>query len=184
MYDLLNPVGLALGDNDDDDVIKRKPLNVREDKKVGVFVDGLLHADVDSVDEANDVMSRGLRERTVQATKMNSVSSRSHAIFVVSIAQTSTSNMDDEKTPPASPRATKEDGGFKKKVPKPSPRVTSSKRLGGTDKKSSAKGLKVSTQNAKEMNMRSRLSLIDLAGSERSKTSGAEGGRLTESNNM
>jgi hypothetical protein len=177
----LNPVGLALTDNDDDDGIKRKPLNVREDKKVGVFVDGLLHADVDSVEDANEVMTRGLRERTVQATKMNAVSSRSHAIFVLSIAQTlSSSSSEDSKpaSPPSSPRTPRngEGAGFKKKVPKP--------LKGGSKRNASLSNLKASIPKAGQMNMRSKLSLIDLAGSERSKTSGAEGGRLTESNNM
>jgi hypothetical protein len=63
---LLNRQGSTSYEYDDDDVLKRKHLNVREDRKVGVFVDGLMHAEVSSLQDANIVMELGMSERTVQ----------------------------------------------------------------------------------------------------------------------
>lgn len=48
------------------------PLKVREHKTFGVFVDKISKAYVKSVEQAVEVMDRGLLNRTVQATKMNS----------------------------------------------------------------------------------------------------------------
>jgi len=188
VYDLLNPQLMPFGDTDEDNVPKRRPLNVREDKKVGVFVDGLHHAEVEDLEGANAVMSRGLRERTVQATKMNSVSSRSHAIFVLSIAQTIST--EEASKLPSSPRPAKTDTSTtnKKKVPKPASKFSKFRKAQVAAKKSKEivkpPELLAAPSQAGQLNMRSKLSLIDLAGSERAKTSGAEGGRLTESNNI
>jgi hypothetical protein len=47
-------------------------LKVREHKQFGVFVDKISKVYVKSVEQAVEVMDRGLLNRTVQATKMNS----------------------------------------------------------------------------------------------------------------
>lgn len=73
LHDLLNPTGEAL--------------KVREHKKLGVFVDGLSKKQARNADQAGDILESGLLNRTVQATKMNSVSSRSHAIFEIRVTQ-------------------------------------------------------------------------------------------------
>ena len=62
-------------------------LKVRESPTLGVFVEGLSKVQVRSAEQAVDAMDRGLLNRTVQATKMNSVSSRAHAVFELHIAQ-------------------------------------------------------------------------------------------------
>lgn len=60
-------------------------LSIREDKKRGIFVDGLTEYEVHSPEEIMKMMRRGSQSRPTASTKMNEVSSRSHAIFVVTI---------------------------------------------------------------------------------------------------
>ncbi|KAI9867605.1 MAG: Kinesin heavy chain [Trichoglossum hirsutum] len=62
-------------------------LPVHEEKNRGVYVKGLLEIYVSSVQEVYEVMRRGGTARAVAATNMNQESSRSHSIFVVTIAQ-------------------------------------------------------------------------------------------------
>jgi hypothetical protein len=62
-------------------------LKVREHKKLGVFVDKLSKVMCASAEQACAVLDRGLLNRTVHATQMNSVSSRAHAIFQMSLTQ-------------------------------------------------------------------------------------------------
>jgi len=58
-------------------------LVIREDRKRGVFVDGLSEWVVRSPAEVYSLMERGGTMRTTGATKMNEISSRSHAVFLV-----------------------------------------------------------------------------------------------------
>lgn len=60
-------------------------LSLREDPKKGVFVDGLTQESVTNVGEAIAVFKRGDQFRRTAETKMNERSSRSHAIFCVSV---------------------------------------------------------------------------------------------------
>lgn len=60
-------------------------LHVREDQKKGVFVDGLSEEVVNSPQDANRVMSTGYRNRHVSSTAMNRDSSRSHAVFLLTM---------------------------------------------------------------------------------------------------
>ncbi|KAF9973097.1 hypothetical protein BGZ65_009443, partial [Modicella reniformis] len=71
--DLLNPV------NDN--------LPIHEEKTRGVYVKGLFEVYVSSISEIHEVMRRGGNNRMVAYTNMNAESSRSHSIFVVTIAQ-------------------------------------------------------------------------------------------------
>lgn len=72
IYDLLNP---------NNDI----PLAVREDSNLGVYVEGCLEKYVASLEDAYEALSLGYRSRHVGATSMNHVSSRSHAIFQLTI---------------------------------------------------------------------------------------------------
>jgi kinesin family member 15 len=72
IYDLLDPTNSS-------------PLAVREDSKLGVYVEGCTELAISSIDEAYDILSRGYRSRHVGETAMNRVSSRSHAIFQLTI---------------------------------------------------------------------------------------------------
>lgn len=62
-------------------------LPVHEEKARGVYVKGLLEVYVSSVQEVYEVMRRGGNARAVAATNMNQESSRSHSIFVITVAQ-------------------------------------------------------------------------------------------------
>jgi kinesin family protein 15 len=60
-------------------------LHLRENIKRGVYVDGLSEETVSSAKEAYDVLNRGWLNRRVASTSMNRESSRSHAVFTLSI---------------------------------------------------------------------------------------------------
>lgn len=62
-------------------------LPVHEEKNRGVYVKGLLEIYVSSVGEVYEVMRRGDMARATAATNMNQESSRSHSIFVITVAQ-------------------------------------------------------------------------------------------------
>lgn len=61
----------------------RNNLHIREDKKRGVFVDGLSEWAVRNPSEIFSLIQRGAQFRRTAATKMNDVSSRSHAVFII-----------------------------------------------------------------------------------------------------
>ena len=65
---------------------KHASLSVREDEK-GVSVIGLTTVRANSHQEALEALQRGTQNRTTAATLMNAVSSRSHAIFSVTLTQ-------------------------------------------------------------------------------------------------
>jgi len=63
-------------------------VDVREDPKSGVYVDGAKWESVKSASEAIKVLQKGNSNRAVTATKMNSASSRSHAALIVRVITT------------------------------------------------------------------------------------------------
>ena len=77
VYDLLDTVNAKS--------IDQSGLNVREDSKLGVFVDGLVEETVSSPEDASRVLSKGYGNRHVAETSMNRESSRSHAVFFLKI---------------------------------------------------------------------------------------------------
>ncbi|KAM9355767.1 kinesin-like protein KIF15 isoform 2-T2 [Pholidichthys leucotaenia] len=60
-------------------------LFLRENIKKGVFVEGAMEKFVNSAAEAYQVLSMGLRNRRVASTSMNRESSRSHAVFTMTV---------------------------------------------------------------------------------------------------
>ncbi|XP_071504445.1 kinesin-like protein KIF13A [Diadema antillarum] len=84
--DLLDPKG------------NKQNLKVREHKIYGPYVDGLSTLAVSSFQNIEALMSEGNKSRTVAATNMNSESSRSHAVFNITLTQTLTDVESDEKT--------------------------------------------------------------------------------------
>jgi hypothetical protein len=62
-------------------------LQIREDKKRGVFVEGLSEWTVRSPRDIYSLMKDGMRNRATAATRMNDVSSRSHAVFIIIVEQ-------------------------------------------------------------------------------------------------
>ncbi|TYZ57015.1 hypothetical protein PybrP1_003281 [[Pythium] brassicae (nom. inval.)] len=73
---------------------ERNNLTIREDKKRGVFVEGLSEWVVRSPEEIYGLMERGGAMRATGSTKMNEVSSRSHAVFIIIAEQSRTSYVD------------------------------------------------------------------------------------------
>ena len=65
----------------------RANLQIREDKRRGVFVEGLSEWAVRSPSDIYSLMRRGEQERKTAATKLNDVSSRSHAVFIIVVEQ-------------------------------------------------------------------------------------------------
>ncbi|XP_070533072.1 kinesin-like protein KIF13A isoform X2 [Ptychodera flava] len=65
-------------------------LKVREHKIYGPYVDGLSTLAVSSFEDIESLMLEGNKSRTVAATNMNAESSRSHAVFNVTLTQTLT----------------------------------------------------------------------------------------------
>jgi hypothetical protein len=68
---------------------ERVNLTIREDKKKGVFVEGLSEWAVRSPSEIYSLISKGAQFRATASTKMNDVSSRSHAVFIIIVEQMS-----------------------------------------------------------------------------------------------
>jgi kinesin family protein 3/17 len=66
---------------------ERSSLAIREDKKRGVFVEGLSEWAVRTPHEIYSLMQRGAMVRATASTKMNDVSSRSHAVFIMIVEQ-------------------------------------------------------------------------------------------------
>ncbi|XP_049826258.1 kinesin-II 85 kDa subunit-like [Aethina tumida] len=58
-------------------------LTIRERADVGVYVKDLLGFSVNSMDAVNDLLIRGCKNRSIGSTKLNDLSSRSHAIVTV-----------------------------------------------------------------------------------------------------
>ena len=74
---------------------ERSNLSIREDKKKGVFVEGLSEWVVRSPAEIYGLMERGGQVRATGETKMNEFSSRSHAVFIIIAEQSETVYVDD-----------------------------------------------------------------------------------------
>ena len=139
---------------------ERSNLSIREDKKRGVFVDGLSEWVVRSPAEIYGLMQRGGAVRATGETKMNEVSSRSHAVFIVIAEQSETVYVDSkgqEMTPEEFQKFMHGRGVRREQeMNKLEDHVRQSFKVG-------------------------KLNLVDLAGSERVRLSGATGQRLEES---
>ena len=82
--------------------MERTSLQIREDKKKGVFVEGLSEWAVRSPNEVYSLMQKGAQCRATASTKMNDLSSRSHAVFIIILEQMTilSSQNDDTQDPP------------------------------------------------------------------------------------
>ncbi len=68
---------------------EKENLNIREDKKKGIYVDGLSEWSVLKPADIYNLLKKGNQNRSVSYTKMNDSSSRSHAVFIVTVEQVS-----------------------------------------------------------------------------------------------
>ena len=69
---------------------KKTNLQVKEDKNRGLYVQDATEVYVSNTEEMFQVMNAGSANRSVAATRMNAVSSRSHSIFLVQVMQKNT----------------------------------------------------------------------------------------------
>ena len=69
--------------NDLFDPASKKNFNIREDKYKGIFVENLTEKNLSCPETAFDLFSMGAQTRVSASTKMNDLSSRSHAIFII-----------------------------------------------------------------------------------------------------
>jgi len=130
---------------------ERQNLSIREDKRKGIYVEGLSEWIVRTPREIYDLMKLGAAMRATGSTKMNEMSSRSHAIFII-IAEQS----EYYRITPDGIEEELDDAAF-----------TTLKRENDA---SMNQRFKVG-----------KLNLVDLAGSERVRLTGATGKRLEES---
>ena len=66
---------------------ERTNLVIREDKRKGLFVDGLSEWAVRNPNEIYTLIRKGAQSRATAYTKANDVSSRSHAVFIITVEQ-------------------------------------------------------------------------------------------------
>ncbi|EGW10226.1 chromosome-associated kinesin KIF4A [Cricetulus griseus] len=66
---------------------KASQIHIREDPKAGIKIVGLTERTVSDASDMVSCLEQGNNSRTVAATAMNSQSSRSHAIFTISVRQ-------------------------------------------------------------------------------------------------
>ena len=79
---------LEIYNEDVRDLLSSNPnakLEVRQRADVGVYVKDLMGFTVDSIESITELMNRGNTNRMTRSTLMNDVSSRSHAIFTITI---------------------------------------------------------------------------------------------------
>jgi len=60
---------------------------IKEDKNGNISIIGLREEKVENAEEMSALLVKGSDSRTTSSTKMNNQSSRSHAIFTISIEQ-------------------------------------------------------------------------------------------------
>ena len=67
---------------------ERRNLNIREDKKKGIYIDNLSEWIVRNSNDIYVLLEKGTQNRATSSTAMNEISSRSHAIFIITLEQT------------------------------------------------------------------------------------------------
>lgn len=83
LHDLLDPgAGAGAGV---DRFISKKDISIREEKNGSILVYGLREEQVSSYDELALCLDKGSNARSTASTLMNNCSSRSHAIFTITI---------------------------------------------------------------------------------------------------
>lgn len=60
-------------------------LKIRENKMIGVYVEGIKKIQVESYDEIESVIDQGNQNKTLGATLMNATSSRAHTIVIIEL---------------------------------------------------------------------------------------------------
>ena len=159
---------------------ERTNLVIREDKRRGVFVEGLSEWVVRTPQEIYGLMERGAAQRATGSTKLNELSSRSHAVFMI-IAENSVIDYMTQanSSGDGDGGGDKEEGmhGHRDAAPgTPSETSRQQQQRGG-----GSAGGDGNTAAMRQSFKVGKLNLVDLAGSERVRITGATGRRLEES---
>lgn len=138
---------------------RSEPLQLRENKKNGVWVQGLTEVQVLNRQEAMEQMRLGSLHRITASTQMNERSSRSHAVYTVKIVQR-VSEQDSKKSSP----------------------VANNLEMSKVRRHTKAAFVSPSGGDVADADavIVSKLTFVDLAGSERLKKTLAEGERMKE----
>ena len=146
-------------------------LVVREDRRRGVHVEGLSEWVVRSPAEVYTLMERGAEARTTGATKLNEISSRSHAIFMLVVEKSTLGGGEGGGSGGG-------DGGTGDAMEAFRGLAPGMAKEGGGGGVGQALALQQSVYQSVKVG---KLNLVDLAGSERVHVTGATGKRLEES---
>ncbi|KAJ8773326.1 hypothetical protein K2173_028503 [Erythroxylum novogranatense] len=92
VFDLLDPNSAAFTKGEGSSVVKpavpaRVPIQIRETVNGGITLAGVTEPEVTTKEEMASYLSRGSLSRATGSTNMNSQSSRSHAIFTITMEQ-------------------------------------------------------------------------------------------------
>ncbi|KAG1054045.1 hypothetical protein G6F43_003913 [Rhizopus delemar] len=168
LVDLLNPAPPS----------ERAPVSIREDTKGNIIWTGLKEVPVSSTEDVLKYLQIGTENRATGSTDMNAKSSRSHAIFSVTLKQ--------EKWVPTN--------NSKKELPLPVAKQPPQRGLSHRHSTLNVKALvgQMEKQSKPEemeeqgewMVTQSKFHFVDLAGSERLKRTAAEGERRKEGINI
>ena len=148
----------------------KNALKIRESAS-GVYVQGLTKQAVKDYKSMLRAFDDGSKSRAVAATKMNAVSSRSHAILTIYFSQAAASADEGKGKGKTAAGKAKGKSKGKGKDGKGKARRRSVLETAGVRGKGGAKPKNVKV---------SRIHLVDLAGSERQESTGATGDRLKE----
>jgi kinesin family protein 1 len=143
----------------------KKHLKVREHPTRGVYVEGLLATEVHTYKDVELLLAQGGQMRTTAAHNLNNFSSRSHAVFQLLLHTTEDVQLEQTEGRVSEGRA---EG-----------RVSEGRAEGRVSEgRVSTAARSLATQR------KSKVYLIDLAGSERAKSTGVTGERLREASNI
>jgi len=88
------------------------PCRVREHPEEGAYIDHLSMSPIENMAQAAQVMMHGLKQRAVAETRMNAMSSRSHAVFTLYIRQKLAHKEKGDKHESGSGKDKDKDSGF------------------------------------------------------------------------
>ncbi|KAI9262487.1 P-loop containing nucleoside triphosphate hydrolase protein [Helicostylum pulchrum] len=149
---------------------EKPPVNIREDTKGHIYWTGVKELTVNNTDDVLCFLQQGTENRATGSTDMNDVSSRSHAIFSVTLKQ--------ERWVPSSPTSSRAASPVPSKL-----QQSKQQRLSAA-----TKGPNNNSNNPSEdgdwVITNSKFHFVDLAGSERLKRTAAEGDRRKEGINI
>lgn len=146
---------------------EKPPVTIREDTKGHIYWTGVKEMVVNNTDDVLHFLQQGTLNRATGSTDMNDVSSRSHAIFSVTLKQ--------ERWVPTSPQSSRAGSPISTKLSQ-----AKQNRLSTPNRPSST----APSEDGDWIITNSKFHFVDLAGSERLKRTAAEGDRRKEGINI